>query len=520
MRSPARFRLTPRAALLALLGLGAAPLPGQIPGPPTEIEAFRQRRSQFQIQVLAQSQKLTEQYERALARLEAELAEAGDYEQAREVKKRREQLQALYASGNGLAVENTAIPLPVAQAKGTGVSLMNEDTLTGWRSASHFAEWSGVRLTPGEYYLEFDYLMLEAPRVGAAGVVSADPIVLLEFFEVSLLAGAAEVPRSFELRLSRNNNAPPAPMRIGPVRFTRTPVTLRLSATRSHPGNVILLKNPRLVPAPALVADSPPAAPATPPPSPASDIAVVKEALAAALTAAYQPVLEAQISRLRELALRQPDWQPFIDAELRVLERRLAGTDKRKNTRAESLPLPKPIATLGGISGFQDIEGATFVPHPDNTGDRFRVRFQDQECFIRLLWLRCAPPAEPGEAGGESAFSRHFGIAAEDAALFGRAAREFTSGYLEGKTFRILARGAADADGTLPALVFLDDIGLYHWVLIDQGLAAVIGKPGSGGTLERAFLRSLLDREAEARRREPRPGAWALSQPPSPPSQP
>jgi hypothetical protein len=99
----------------------------------------------------------------------------------------------------------------------------------------------------------------------------------------------------------------------------------------------------------------------------------------------------------------------------------------------------------------------------------------------------------------------------EDAALFGRAALQFTTGYLTGKTFRLLARNNPDPDGTFPALLFLPDIGLFHNLLIDQGLAAVVGKSSGGSTLERALHRSIEEREKDARNRSPRPGAWALS---------
>ncbi len=500
----------------AALLLAGVPLPAQVPGPPTEIEAFQQLRSQFHAQALLQSQTLTEQYERALARLETEVAEAGDYEQAMEIQKRREQLLALYAGNGGAVTGQPAIPLSAAEARVTGLNVTDENALTGWRSASHSAEWSNVKITPGEYFLEFEYLVLEAPQLSAAAP-AAEPRVTMEFFEVSLLAGAEDNRRGFELALARNAAAAPAPMRVGPVRYTRSPVTLRLRPERSYPGNLVRIQNLRLVPVPAPPPISTNGIPATttgspPPVPPPAGIPALRERLAAALADAYQPIIASQIARLQGLAAQKPDWRPHIDAEVRNLQRRLDKPDKK-----DGLSLPKPIATLGGISGFQEWEDVLLLPHPENTGDRFRVRHQDQEVIVRLLWLRCAPPVSADEPATESLFSRHFDISAEDAALFGRAAREFTSGYLDGKPLRLLVRATPDADGTVPALVFLDDIGLYHHVLIDQGLAAVTGKTGTGGTLERALLRSLLEREAEARRRDPRPGAWALSPPPPTP---
>lgn len=505
-----RFRALPG---LAALLVAILPAPAQIPGPPTEFEAFQQLRSQFHTQALLQSQKLTEQYERALARLEADVADHGDYEQALEIQKRRDQLLSLYAGSDPALVEKAATPLPASDARGTGISLLGTDTLTGWRSASHFAEWSNVRLTPGDYFLELDYLMLEAPQLSSTDTVSADPRATMEFFEVSLLAGAADNRRGFELVLARSSTTTPTSLRIGPIRYTRSPVTLRLSPERSYPSNIIRIQNLRLVPAAAqpLAASTASAAGTTPAPA-AGDLPAIRETLSSELTQAYEPILTSQIKQLQDLAQQKPDWRSHIEAEVRTLQRRLEKPEKK-----DGLNLPKPIASLGGISGFQEWEQVAFSPHPDNTGDRFCVRYQNQDVFVRLLWLRCAPPVETGESASESLFSRQFQIAPEDAALFGRAAREFTAGYLEGKTLRLLARASPDPDGTTPALVFLDDIGLFHHVLIDQGLATVVGKAGTGGTLERALLRSLLDREADCRRREPRPGAWALSPlPPTP----
>jgi len=83
------------AALHACACLG---LHGQTPpaAAPAEPEALVTLRTAFLRQVMADSQLLTEQYERALAKAEAEVAASGDYEEARAIRQRREQLKALY----------------------------------------------------------------------------------------------------------------------------------------------------------------------------------------------------------------------------------------------------------------------------------------------------------------------------------------------------------------------------------------------------------------------------------------
>ena len=105
-----------------------------------------------------------------------------------------------------------------------------------------------------------------------------------------------------------------------------------------------------------------------------------------------------------------------------------------------------------------------------------------------------------------------FRIDVEDALAVGRAAQEFTAGYLRGKTLRLMARPMLEGASEIEALVFLPDVGLFQNVLIDQGLAALyvpINKKGSMG--ENALLKSLFDREQAAKTRVPPSGAWALS---------
>jgi hypothetical protein len=329
---------------------------------------------------------------------------------------------------------------------------------------------------------------------------------LFEIYEVSLLAGAADNRRSFELSLTKGSPLEFKPQRIGPMRFARSPITLRLAASKSYAFNQVQFKNIRLVPAPTSVPQT--VTNVIIPPT--SNVDSVRSSLAFALELAYKPINDQYADQLQELEQRFPDWQALLDNEKRGIEKRRSPTSKSKDTNA--LHLPKPLASLGGISGFQDLENVTFVNHPENTGDRFRVSQDGREFFIHLLWLKCASPSsDPASSAANTPFNQHFGLTNEDAALFGRAALQFTSGYLSGRTFRLLARNTPDSDGTLPALLFLPDIGLFHNLLIDQGLAAFVGKTGSGGTLERALQHSISDRENEARSRNPRPGAWALS---------
>lgn len=515
---PARAIGSLTAALSLLLssfplGQTTAQTPPPTPGSNPALAALDTLRSQFQRQVLTQSQTLSDQYERALARHELERAQAGDYEEAARIKQRRDQIQALFQVEGLQLIDPLAIPLTATAVKGTGIVTNTDGSIAGWRSSSHFAEWTNVKINPGEYYLELDYLMFDAPIVTTSGVIRAEPTALFEFFEVSLLAGAADNRRSFEITLGRDSTAYKS-LRIGPIPYTRSPLTLRLVASRSYPGNVMRMKNIRLVPATPL--PQPTTAGAAPlPADPTQALAALRSEFASALTTAYAPLLSDYNAQLETLRRSHPEWKNWIEAEQRQITRQTS----KKNSKTTPTALPRPLATLGGIAGAQDWPEVRYLPDPKNTGDRFQVQTEDQTLTIRLQWIRCAPPDDqataPADPSAASEFSKHFNIASEDSALFGRAAKEFTAGYLEGKTFRLLTRSNPDPDGSYPALLFLPDVGLFQTVLIDQGLAAVTGKPAnSGGTLERALLRSLIEREDEAKNRDPRPGAWALSRKP------
>ena len=137
------------------------------------------------------------------------------------------------------------------------------------------------------------------------------------------------------------------------------------------------------------------------------------------------------------------------------------------------------------------------------------IEHDGRKIAVRLLWLECASLKDADDS--RKSFARHFGIDVNSTAALANAAREFTIGYLEGKSLRLLIRSGKEKDGTQAALVFLPEVGLYQNILVDQGLAAVRPpvKESPRGIMEKSLLGSLLEREALARRQKN--GAWALA---------
>ncbi|MCP5558503.1 MAG: hypothetical protein H7A55_12195 [Verrucomicrobiaceae bacterium] len=452
------------------------------------------------------SQTLTDQYTRALRKLETELAASGDYEQALAVQHRNDELTAIYAKADGALAQSLSVPLSAATAKLSGVSAAEDGSLSGWRTVGSGAEWTSLKITPGDFNLEFDYTMGDVPVTTPSSSVTARQMpvdrALFDFYEASLLAGASDNRRSFELSRTPDPTKPGS-QRVGPVHFTRSPITLRLSATNGYPANVIRFSNLRLVPV-----DAAPTGTAAALVDPGEEIQKLRAAFAAELAKAREPLILSQKASLITLQSQHPD----IAAEIRA---EIARLSKQEGKGGANEPrLPRPIAALSGLAGFQDFNDARYVAAATNTGDRFSITHEGQTYDIRLLWIACAPLSGASEESHARNFTKHFGIDPADAPLFARAAQEFTAGYLEGKLLRVLIRSAKDSSGAYPALVFVEPIGLYQNVLIGQGLAAVLPLPAGKRTLmETALHGAMKDREDDARKRRPPPGAWAIGKP-------
>ena len=485
--------------LLPLLLALPALLAAQSTTDPAPLAAAR---AGFLRKVLSASQKLTGQYEAALARTEAELAAAGEYEEALLIRRRREELKALYPATEAEVALSLAVPLPVQQARLSGSVEVRADVLTNWRTNGSAAEWSGVRLTPGRYYLELEASLSEIatpPDALLPGRTRPQDRAIFEFYELSLLPGAAESRRSFEIGLNQDENSF-TPVQIGPIQFTRSPVTLRLAAAAGYPGNQIRLRALRLIPA---VQEAPTVL--TPDPVEKPGLEELRKSLQEALTAAHKPLAEAYLSRLRELAQADPTIKEAAEAEerrvLRLLSNTTPGSGSQRLTNASS-----------PLGAFDDLDGARYIEGSCEEGDRFEVEHEGRRLRVQLLWVLSAPVDPASDSARARAFREHFRIDEPNTATVGRLAQEFTAGYLEGKPLRLLVRPGRNKDGSVSALVFLPEVGLFQNILVDQGLVAVVPPKERRGVSETGLLDSLLERERAARRRKPAPGAWALSE--------
>jgi len=487
-------------ALHACAALQAqTPVPEPVPTPAQEPAALTATRTAFMRQVMAESQLLTQQYERALAKVETEVAAAGDYEEARAIRQRREQLQALYAG----TVSSLATPLPLTQARMMGSAQASGETLGGWRSNGSGAEWLNFRLMPGSYHLEFEVNMSDAPVAGsiyASSKFQPQQKALFEFDEVTLLGIAAENHRTFEITRSTDETTFTT-VRVGPLTFTRNPVTLRFTAPDGYPANIIRIRNLRLVPV-TDVAETTATVPQT---SSTTAMQQASATLKDAIGTAREAAAARYLDELNDLAVTKPELKGQIDAEIRRMKR--LGDQKTGRTGVNAI-----TTTGGGFSGFEDISDARLSDEEPISGERFKVVHEGRTLMVRLLWVDCAPLEDDREAEVKR-FAKYFNIEDEDVPAVGRAAREFTASYLRDKPLRLLIRPDRDKDGTMAALLFLPNVGLYQNVLVNHGLAAVVapGREQQRSAMERAFLATLSAIENTAKKRRPAPGAWALS---------
>lgn len=456
-------------------------------------------------QVMTESQLLTEQYERALAKAEGEVAATGDYEEARAISQRRTQLRALYAG----TASSLHTPLPLAQARLMGASQAAGEMITGWRSSGSGAEWQNFRIVPGAYHLEFEVNMSDSPVAGsiyASSKFQPQEKAEFEFSETSLLGAIPENQHKFEVMRSPDETTFTT-LRVGPLQLNHTPVTLRLASSSGYPANIIRIRNLRLTP---VSVETPPAATGTATLLTDASAALqqaaatLKTALDDAKTAAVQTYLD----DLKKVAANNAELRKQAEAESRRVVRLMDQKTGPTGIRAIT-------ATTGGLDGFEDIPDARLSPgEVPEAGDRLTLMHDGNELKVRLLWVSCAPPqGRDKDRGRLRSFAEYFKIDEEEALAMGLAAREFTAHYLRDKPLRLLIRPDRDKDGTVAALIFLPDVGLYQNVLLERGLAALRApaREVKRSAVEKALLATMQAREDDAKKRQPPAGAWELS---------
>lgn len=489
--------------LTVWLGLGVN-LPAQTASTPSPLESLR---SEFTSSVLSGSRQITEQYIRALGKLEEELASAGDYEDALAVQKRRDDLTRVLAKSPA-PLAAPSIQLTTSAARLTGVTL-DEGNLTRWRTTGSHAEWA-VKTAPGTYRIEISYVFTAGPDAVAVAAAGAAPPTeaRFRFQEVFVLSSTTNFR---DLLLARSENLVTyTTVRTEPLTFTKPSFTLRLEALQNYGTEIVRIKDIRLIPeeaaAPVVTVNTPP-----PSGSGESDLAVLRENFLKEITALRAPILSEYEAKLKTLKA-QPDIAK--DAELQTLiaaeqKRAIAGTGSVNSKPGSVVKMPG-----ANLDGFEDLNGALWVADPGNTAERFKVSHEGKEFWVRLSWVKCPPPTADDEHELRSA-AKAFGIAEDDALAIGRVALEYARGHLEGKPLRLLVRSQrTEKKDAAPALVFLDGLGFFQAMLVDYGLAAYsppeARTPAQRSLVELAMMRMLKERQDKASAREPAPGAWAF----------
>ena len=484
----------PHASLFGLFLMLALPAQAQTAATPPLLEETRQA---FLQRVRLASGSLNDYYEKALASLETSLAALGDYEQARAVKARRADLTALSA-----ATPDTApgLPLLIEKAKLSGSTLATADSLQGWRTTNCAAEWILPRFTPGTYQLVLTYLMAPRrppppspgsppPRPQVPPLAPLEEVPML-FHESSLLATAAK--NSLPIKLTMTGGENKLLTVEGSIELTRAPVVLRLVNQASSPMNEIIIRDLKLIP--LATAASTPLTASTSLPF-LEELKLLQAAQASKLTAAQKPVIDVYLSELAAISAPLPEAAEAIASEQQRVKKLLEGKAPKR-----------PVGLK--LDNFEELADAHFVPDPANTGDAFIIEHQGQQQRIRLAWIAC-PPLNPAEQKPLKLVLDRFGISPEAALSLGQSAQEFTALYLEGRPLRLLLRQDHKVNEAAQALLFVEGIGLFQNVLIDQGLA-VLDAPANKGRnpLESALLTGLQEREAAARKQSPAPGGW------------
>lgn len=473
--------------------------------PPPELVQLQQ---QYALKALASGRMLADQYSNALTTLEAQAAEAGDYDTALAAQRRRLDLASLYSK---LPDSNAdAIVLHPADAKTSGAVNYdrNEDSLVSWRVTGSSAYWDLMKITPGEFDVTMSYGVADSAESPPRSLASSKPEDFLtggdvEFVEVTGLSGS-ETNRLQSAVAPTGGWTKFASLSLGTLKLTRTSTRLMLRVSHSRGGGGVMhLKEIRLTPS------KPHAAPAETGNPASGEFAKIRSDHETRLRALEQPLVDSYKAKLQKVAEQFTAAKDTENAEAVKMEAQRA--DHALAQTAASRP---GMQIAASAEGFEEIRDATFIDAPSNTGDQFLISANSQQIPVRLLWVTCPSPLAEDTANHKY-HSQYFGISVDDSVALGRQAQEFTAAYLKDKSLRVLTRWQKDKNGAILASIQPAELGDFAGILVDNGLAAV-NPPKDAKTPTRRrsdenAIAVLKERETTAKAKPLPPGAWSLS---------
>jgi endonuclease YncB( thermonuclease family) len=476
----------------------------------TEPAELIQLRKQYAVRALAASRTLAEQYTKALAVLEKEGGEAGDYEIALAAQTRRVELTGLYSTQlEDTALSNIIVLKPADAKLGGNVSYdKSVNALVNWRAVGNTASWdlAAVPVPAGGAD------MGEMPtRITTQFIPDLLTGGEFEFYEDSNLSGASQNRRTAQVTTTGGWGTL-ATLQLGSFQLGRTTarLTLRIARVRGS-GGVMHLKEIRLSPAkPA--SSTPPVEPladgSTPPVG--DELVLLQQAHQDKLRQVATPVLTAYVGQIRNLAGEAAAKnQTDATEELQAEEQRFLKLVQNTSTISE---LNKLMAGSKKLiqEDVEEWRDAKYVVREDNAGDRFVLNHNGEFFPVHLIGVACPLPKETAVEDLKR-HAKYFGITEKDALQLGLQAKEFTSSFLTGKNLLVQTRGLRDKEGLLLVSVHPEGVGDFAGVLVDNGLAAVTQtRQKSRGS--DALYTALKERETAARTRAIPPGGWAMSQ--------
>jgi endonuclease YncB( thermonuclease family) len=464
---------TPRLLVLALLFIAPPTAPAQDgqSAQPTPSSSHLELRGKYLAEIGRRTKDLARSLDEALRAEEASAAALRDYQTALRFQQERQDLASQRAAMEKEAAEG-AVVLNTENCRPPVGRIQREgNTFTTFGARGSAVTWEQPRFTPGTYEVVANYAHSDEPesRTTAEGSTSYTTHSGDFSFYLDTSLGSGENRKVEHTVQSTGGWGLFKDVNLGFIEIPHTTARFKLEITRTT-GRTMNLRTITLIPA-----TSPTGTPQqlagllTPPGSQPQELVALRsehsKSLQAALEQAAEPLIS-QLEKLESSRILAGDIDGASAAGL-MLVRAAQGM-------ADPLKAPPPGATPTA-HGFDQLDGAQFVEHERNSGDRFYISHGGQILPIRLYFVEC-PPTTPSGPFSMDRFAEGFGITKGEAEAIGKEAADFTGAMLSAAPFSFRTRWAADEDGAYFAFVIPAHGFHLDQALVSRGLALPIGR--------------------------------------------